>query len=128
MKAAFTSDVVLGMLDGERDCVKLLNRVADGSVEGWIPYDCVSSVYATLLSVRSREEARRSIGEIVFLFKTLALPDREEYLMSFNTRYDVRDAVLAESMRKADVRTVVTMDPKRFTGMGVEAVTPGRFG
>lgn len=111
-------------------CTRILQRVADGSLDATVNTEVVQEILFVLTRRGRRHEALALARDVTLLFPDLLPVTRDDILSACNllqqySRLSVRDAVHAATMLRNGLRTVISVDSHFDLIPEIQRVAPG---
>jgi uncharacterized protein len=114
-------------------CARVLQRVADGSIDATIHSEVLQEILYVLSRRNRREEAAALVEQLSQLFPDMLPVTREDMIAAAGLirRYpglSVRDAVHAATMQRAGISEVISVDIDFDLIAGLRRLDPSQFG
>jgi predicted nucleic acid-binding protein len=111
-------------------CVKVLRRVADGTLDATINSEVVQEILYVLTRRGRRNDALKLAGHLTSLFPELLAVTRDDVveaceLLRQYPGLSVRDAVHAGTMLRNGLKTIVSVDPDFDQVSEIRRIAPG---
>lgn len=128
MRVLFDTNVILDVLLDREPHVKasarILYRVENGEILGWLCATTVTTIYYFVARAAGRDAALREIRKLFSLFEIAAVnrPVLEGALGADFSDYE--DAVLHQAARQVDATAIVTRNERHFKNAVLPVYTP----
>lgn len=128
MRVLFDTNVILDvLLDREphiKASTRILYRVENGDVSGWLCATTVTTIFYFVARAAGRDTALTEIQKLFSLFEiaTVNRPVLEGALAAGFSDYE--DAVLHQAARQVDAKAIVTRNSRHFKNAVLPVYTP----